>query len=98
VYTILRKEVRALSRIQVFGEFDPDKSLESIVDMVDEKEVQKYAPRFLNLIYTVGKPIKKQNQGSKSLIKPAGTILSMICFNIQRKKSNCFPLNLGLFL
>jgi hypothetical protein len=98
VYTILRKEVRALSCTQAFGEFDPDKSLESMDNMVDENEVQKYAPYFLDLIYTVAKPIKKRNQGSKSLIKPASTILSIICFNMQRKKSNCFPLNLGLFL
>jgi hypothetical protein len=98
VHAILRKEVQALSRTRAFGEFDPDESLESLDDMVDEKEVRQYAPHFLDLIYTVGKPIKKQSRGSKSPIKPVGTILSMMCFNMQRKKSNSFPLNLGLFL
>ena len=98
VHATLRDEVQTLSHTQAFGQFDPDTSLESIADMVDEKEVQKHAPCFLDLIYTVGKPSKTQNQGSESLIKPASTILSMICFNMQRKKSNSFPLNLGLFL
>ena len=71
-------------------------------NMVDEKEVQKYAPRFLDLIYAVIKPIRHEDKGDETLrkrqIKPAGTILSIMCFNLQRKKSNCFPLNLGIFL
>ena len=60
--------------------------------------------QILGLIYAVGKPIEQRvkTQEDKTvrnrLIKPAGMILSTICFNMQRKKSNCFPLNLGIFL
>ena len=101
VQSILRGEIQALSHTEAFGQFDPNKSLEVMSHMVDEKEMQKHAPHFLDLIYAVGKQIRHQDQGDKSskhLIKPTGTILSMICFNMQRKKSNCFPLNLGIFL
>jgi hypothetical protein len=102
VQSILRGETQALSCTGAFGQFDHQKSLEFMGDMVNEKEIRKHAPRFLDLIYAVGNPIKQRGQEDKSvrnrLIKPAGTILSMICFNMQRKKSNCFPLNLGIFL
>jgi len=102
VQSILRGETQALSSTEAFGQFDVSKSLEFMSNMVDEKEVRKHAPRFLDLIYAVGKPIKQQSQEDKTvrsrLIKPAGMILSTICFNMQRKKSNCFPLNLGIFL
>jgi hypothetical protein len=102
VQSILREETQALSRTEAFGQFDPSKSLEFMGNMVDEKEVQKHAPRFLDLIYAVVKPIRHEDKGDENLrkrqIKPAGTILSIMCFNLQRKKSNCFPLNLGIFL
>jgi hypothetical protein len=102
IHAILRWEIKALSRTEAFGQFDPSKSLESMASMVDEKEVREHAPRFLDLLYTVSRPIRYQSQDekvvNKRLIKPAGAILSTICFNMQKQKSNCFPLNFGIFL
>ena len=94
VQSILRGETQALSCTGAFGQFDPKKSLEFMSDMVNEKEVHKHAPRFLDLIYAVGKPIKQRGQEDKGirnrLIKTAGTILSMICFSRYAKEKKQF--------
>ena len=75
VQSILRGETQELSSTEAFGQFDANKSLESMSNMVNEKEVRKHAPRFLELIYGVTKLIKQQGQEDKTvrnrLIKPA---------------------------
>ena len=100
VFDHLRGELNSLAKTEPFGAFDPPKSSDLLKDLINENMLREKAPTWMDLINYVGKPKRHDPKRNRpvQLIKQSAFLLSSLCYNNQKKKSNSFALSLGIFM